>query len=77
MEIFGTFGKLKSAELKIDPAVNLSKGFAYVEYEDPRDCEQAIISMDGGQIDGNTISVSYVLMENNRRRSISNGSVVN
>ena len=64
---------MKSAELQIDPIVNLSKGFAYVEYENPRDSEQAVICMDGGQIDGNAICVSYVLMENIRRRSNSNG----
>ena len=31
--------------------------------------------MDGGQIDGNVVKVSYVLMETLRRRSISPGNI--
>jgi RNA recognition motif-containing protein len=68
-EIFGHFGPLKKAELRIDPRVKLSKGFAYVEYNSPSDAENAQLHMDGGQLDGNVLKVSFVLVNQRRRRS--------
>jgi RNA recognition motif-containing protein len=68
-EIFGHFGSLKKVELRIDPRVKLSKGFAYVEYNTPSDAENAQLHMDGGQLDGNVLKVSFVLVNNRRRRS--------
>ena len=60
-EIFSTFGKVKSADLAMDRTVNLPRGFAYVEFEDRAEAEQAKAHMDGGQIDGNTIRSAVVL----------------
>ena len=72
-EIFGVYGKLRSVELQVDPRANLSKGFAYIQYEDPEHAEGAVISMNEGQVDGNVIHVSYVLVDNIPRRSMSPG----
>jgi RNA-binding protein with serine-rich domain 1 len=68
-EIFGHFGSLKNVELRVDPKLKISKGFAYVEYNTPSDAENAQIHMDGGQLDGNVLKVSFVLVNHRRRRS--------
>jgi RNA recognition motif-containing protein len=36
--------------------VGLSRGFAYVEYEEATDAEEAKNNMHGGQLDGNVIT---------------------
>ena len=49
-------GCVQSAELAIDRAVDLPRGFGYVEYETRADAEKAKLHMDGGQLDGNVIT---------------------
>jgi RNA-binding protein with serine-rich domain 1 len=41
---------------------HLTRGFAYVEYEKADDAEKAIKYMDGGQVDGQEISATAVLL---------------
>ena len=55
-EIFGTFGPLKLVDLVLDKTVNLSRGYAYVEYETVEDAEKAQVHMDEGQLDGNVLT---------------------
>lgn len=55
-------------ELQIDPRVKLSKGYAQIEYENAADAESAQLHMDGGQLDGNVLKVSFVLVDQQRRR---------
>lgn len=50
----------------MDPKLNISKGFAYVEYESADDASRGQQFMDGGQIDGNKIRVTFVLVTSNR-----------
>lgn len=63
-EIFGNYGPIKSVDFQIDrvhpPA---GRGFAYVEYNNPDDAENAMKHMDGGQIDGQEITVAPVLVQ--------------
>lgn len=40
---------------------HLSRGFAYVEFENPDDAEKALRYIDGGQIDGQEVSAAPVL----------------
>ncbi len=54
-EIFGTYGKVLAAEVQMDRAVNLPKGYANVEFELHEDAQKAIDCMNGGQLDGNVI----------------------
>ena len=56
-EIFGMFGTVKNVELAIDGEVQLPKGYAFVELEEREHCEAAIEHMDGGQVDGQKVSV--------------------
>jgi RNA-binding protein with serine-rich domain 1 len=67
-EIFGVYGVVKNVELQIDRRIGLSKGFGYVTFEKSKDAEQAVLYLDGGQIDGNVIKVSFVLVSSKRRR---------
>jgi len=54
-EIFSTFGTVKHVELAMDKAVNLPRGFAYVEFSKRSEAEDAQRLMDGGQLDGNQL----------------------
>lgn len=54
-EIFSTFGTVKHVELAMDKAVNLPRGFAYVEFSKRSEAEEAQRLMDGGQLDGNQL----------------------
>jgi RNA-binding protein with serine-rich domain 1 len=55
-------------ELQIDQRVKLSKGYAQIVYENAADAEKAQLHMDGGQLDGNVLRVSFVLVDQQRRR---------
>uniref|UniRef100_A0A2R8ZCE8 RNA-binding protein with serine-rich domain 1 n=1 Tax=Pan paniscus TaxID=9597 RepID=A0A2R8ZCE8_PANPA len=53
MEIFSTYGKIKMIDMPVERMQpHLSKGYAYVEFENPDEAEKALKHMDGGQIDG-------------------------
>ncbi|KAF9608523.1 hypothetical protein IFM89_009889 [Coptis chinensis] len=60
-EIFGNFGEVVSVDLSIDRAVNLSRGYGYVEFKMRADAEKALQYMDGAQIDGNVIQARFTL----------------
>lgn len=63
MEIFGCYGAIKGLELPPDRTHgHLSRGFAYVEFENPADAERAMRHMDGGQIDGQEVTAASVLL---------------
>lgn len=62
-EIFGHYGEIKSVDLEIDKNVGLSKGFAHVRFQSAEDADEAMLHLDGGQIDGQTIKVSLVLVQ--------------
>lgn len=46
-EIFGLYGKVASAEVMMDPTVELSKGVAYVQFEAQADAEKAVAGLEG------------------------------
>ena len=72
-EIFGIYGPVVSAEVEKDPRVGLSKGSAYVTFKRSHDMNQAMLHLDGAQIDGNVIKATFVLVSNKRRREPSAG----
>jgi len=54
-EIFSTWGEVISARVAVDDRVQLSKGYAIVEYASHDAAQDAVDHMDGGQLDGNNI----------------------
>uniref|UniRef100_A0A2K5NPU9 RNA-binding protein with serine-rich domain 1 n=1 Tax=Cercocebus atys TaxID=9531 RepID=A0A2K5NPU9_CERAT len=62
MEIFSTYGKIKMIDMPVERMhLHLSKGYAYVEFENPDEADKALKHMDGGQIDGQEITATAVL----------------
>uniref|UniRef100_A0A8C7HPP6 RRM domain-containing protein n=1 Tax=Oncorhynchus kisutch TaxID=8019 RepID=A0A8C7HPP6_ONCKI len=58
-EIFATYGKIKMIDMPVERLhPNLSRGYAYVEFETPEEAQKALKHMDGGQIDGQEITTS-------------------
>ncbi|KAG8506411.1 RNA-binding protein with serine-rich domain 1 [Galemys pyrenaicus] len=50
MEIFSTYGKIKMIDMPVERMhPHLSKGYAYVEFENPDEAEKALKHMDGGE----------------------------
>lgn len=63
MEIFSTYGTIKSVDMpKVRPNSNITRGFAYIEFEKPDEAEKAMKHMDGGQIDGQEVTAAPVLI---------------
>ena len=67
-EIFGHYGTVKYAELEFDKRLGLSKCIGYVTFEKADEAEQAVLHLDGGQLDGQLLKVSFVLVSNKKRR---------
>ena len=59
-EVFSHFGEVKKAVVVIDKRVNLSKGYGFIEFLDLSDAVCALLHMNGGQIDGSSVKVSFV-----------------
>ncbi|XP_062181377.1 serine/arginine-rich-splicing factor SR34-like isoform X3 [Phragmites australis] len=53
-DLFYKYGRIVDIDLKIPPR---PPGFAFVEFEDPRDAEDAIYGRDGYDFDGNRLRV--------------------
>lgn len=66
-EIFGCYGEIR--HLKLNIAKSMKTLSAIITFKKDRDAEQALINMDGGQIDGNIIKISFVLVSNSKRTS--------
>lgn len=73
-EIFSIYGPVASAEIEKDSRVGLSKGSAYVTFKRSKDMNQAMLHLDGAQLDGNVIKATFVLVANKRRREPSSGT---
>lgn len=65
---FSTFGIIKKVNIAFDSTTNKRKDFAFIEFEDKNDVEEAIFNMNNSEIYGNVIKVSHaresVLVEN-------------
>ncbi|CAN1263369.1 Serine/arginine-rich splicing factor SR45 [Linum perenne] len=60
-EIFSNYGEVVHVDLAMDRAVNLPKGFGYIEFKARADAEKALLYMDGAQIDGNVVRLRFTL----------------
>jgi RNA-binding protein with serine-rich domain 1 len=57
------------AEVELNPGNKMSKGTAVLEFATAAEAEAAMRHVDGGQIDGQVVQVSYVLVKPRRRRA--------
>ncbi|KAJ3313503.1 Peptidyl-prolyl cis-trans isomerase cyp6 [Boothiomyces sp. JEL0838] len=57
--IFGRFGKITSCEIVRDRASGNSLGYAFIEFENKDDCEEAYAKMDNVLIDDRRIHVDF------------------
>lgn len=65
IEIFATFGEVRNVEFPTDRFhPQNGRGFCYVEFVNPDDAETAMKHMDGGQIDGQEVTVAPILHMN-------------
>ena len=66
-EVFGIYGKVVKAELQTDRRSGMSKGTASVEYEKASEAEQAVLFLNGGQMDGKVLRVDFILVDSRNR----------
>jgi RNA recognition motif-containing protein len=52
------FGTIKSLDLPMDYKIGKTRGFAFCEYDDADDAQEAIFNMDGSDLMGRTIKVN-------------------
>mmetsp|Transcript_22082 Transcript_22082/g.46503 ORF Transcript_22082/g.46503 Transcript_22082/m.46503 type:complete len:149 (-) Transcript_22082:165-611(-) len=52
------FGDIKSLDIPMDYKVGKTRGFAFVEFDDPEDASECIFNMDMSDLCGRTIKVS-------------------
>lgn len=55
---FIPFGPLKSVDIPMDYKAGTTRGFAFVEFEEAEDANEAIFNMDGSDLMGRSIKVS-------------------
>ena len=53
----------------MSPVNRISKGNAVIEFAVAEEAEAALQHLDGGQLDGQVMKVSYVLVSQRRRRA--------
>mmetsp|Transcript_48814 Transcript_48814/g.129072 ORF Transcript_48814/g.129072 Transcript_48814/m.129072 type:complete len:120 (+) Transcript_48814:30-389(+) len=58
-EIFGMFGEVVKADVSLS-SHGVPMGWGYVQFRNRSEAEEAVCSMDGGQVDGSVVSVSFI-----------------
>ncbi|KAG0370028.1 hypothetical protein BGZ54_008026 [Gamsiella multidivaricata] len=62
-DLFAKYGRVTRLDIKR----GANSGFGFVEYEDPRDAEEAVHKLNGSVVNGNPIVVEFA--KNNGRRA--------
>jgi RNA recognition motif-containing protein len=80
-EFFAEYGEVSSAKIIMDRATGNSRGFGFVEMPNDEQAKKAIQELDGGVVEGRTISVTIAKPReerpNNKRSFSNNGSFNN
>lgn len=67
------FGNIKSLDIPMDYKIGKTRGFAFVEFDDPDDASECIFNMDMSDLCGRTIKVSLA-QQNQLGKLSSSGS---
>ena len=76
-EFFAEYGEVSSAKIIMDRATGNSRGFGFVEMPNDEQAKKAIQELDGGVVEGRTISVTIAKPREerpNNKRSFSNNN---
>ncbi|CAO3699000.1 unnamed protein product [Rhizopus microsporus] len=57
--MFERYGRLKSVTVPMDTVTNKNKGFAFIEFEDRRDAEDAFEKFDGFSVEGRRLRLDW------------------
>lgn len=76
---FEGYGEVASAKIIIDKFTNKSRGFGFVEMNNDAEAQKAVAELNGGVVEGRTISVTEARPREERprtdnRRSFSNSN---
>ncbi|KAI8879518.1 RNA-binding domain-containing protein [Backusella circina FSU 941] len=58
-DMFETFGRIKSITIPMDNVTSKNKGFAFIEFEDRRDAEDAFGKYDGFSVEGRRLRLDW------------------
>jgi RNA recognition motif-containing protein len=58
MEVFSTYGNLRSAQVIMDRETGRSKGFAFVEFGNDNEADAAVSGLHGKDFNGRTMTVN-------------------
>lgn len=75
--IFSRFGKILSCEVIRDKRTGDSLQYAFIEFENQKDCEQAYFKMQGVLIDDHRIHVDFSQSVSSRLCSVIRSSINN
>ena len=70
---FQAYGEVTEANVIVDRDSGRSRGFGFVTFADSESAQSAITEMDGKDLDGRTIKVSFAKENSNRDRGGSGG----
>lgn len=57
--MFERYGRIKSVTVPMDQVTNKNKGFAFVEFEDRRDAEEAFEKFDSFSVEGRRLRLDW------------------
>lgn len=72
LALFAEYGKVVSARVATDRDSNKSKGFGFIEMENPDDAQKAIQALDGQTFENRTIVVNISRPKEDRPQSQGN-----
>ena len=66
--------QLKNLHLNLDRRTGYAKGYAFIEYEQRKDAEEAIESMNGKEVSGKVVKIDWAFRETPHKSSKSKRS---
>ncbi|MHB8840868.1 MAG: RNA recognition motif domain-containing protein [Candidatus Aquicultor sp.] len=75
-QMFGKFGEVESVNVIIDRDTGRSKGFGFIDMPNDKQAKEAILALNGSELEGRTIKVSEAKPQERRegpRRAFGGG----